>query len=121
MVMGISGRYSLTNYRVLREFKNIASLVECKLDTGRTHQIRVHFSALRHPLVGDRLYNGSSRKIKGIKNSQGEFVESFSRQALHSKQLSFFHPATNEPMNFECNLPTDMRNLVDNLEIIATP
>jgi 23S rRNA pseudouridine1911/1915/1917 synthase len=116
MVMGKSGRYSLTNYRVLREFKNIASLVECKLDTGRTHQIRVHFSTLRHPLVGDKLYSGSPRKIKGEKNSSGEFIENFPRQALHSKYLSFLHPVTSKPLHFESDLPADMQNLVDSLD-----
>ncbi|MDR2077777.1 MAG: RluA family pseudouridine synthase [Rickettsiales bacterium] len=119
MTMGNSGRYSLTNYNVVREFGNIASLVECKLDTGRTHQIRVHFSSLRHPLVGDELYNGSPRKIKGKENSYKEFIESFPRQALHSKHLSFSHPVTGKPLFFESNLPDDMQTLVDNLDRIS--
>ncbi|MDR2778594.1 MAG: RluA family pseudouridine synthase [Rickettsiales bacterium] len=121
MTMGSSGRYSMTNYRVLREFGDIASLVECKLDTGRTHQIRVHFSNLRHPLIGDKLYDGNLRKIKGEeKDSRHEFIENFPRQALHSKHLSFSHPTTGELLNFESDMPADIQSLVTNLDSLTT-
>ena len=113
-----SGRYSLTNYKTLEKFSTIASLIECKLDTGRTHQIRVHFSAHKHPLIGDQLYGGNVRKISGEKNQFKTFVENFPRQALHSKTISFIHPTTKKEMFFESNLPEDMKELLDCLRKI---
>jgi 23S rRNA pseudouridine1911/1915/1917 synthase len=116
MAMVEDGRYSLTNYRTLGEFGNIASLVECSLNTGRTHQIRVHFSSRKHPLIGDRLYGGSSRKIAGETSLAKSFVEKFPRQALHSRYLEFRHPRTAKAMSFETDLPEDLQMLVKNLE-----
>lgn len=118
MILDVSGRYSKTNYRTLEKYLDIASLLECELDTGRTHQIRVHFSAKKHPLVGDRLYGGNTRKISNkvsITQNSKEFIEKFPRQALHSKSISFLHPVSNKQMVFEIELPFDMRQLVDNL------
>lgn len=107
------GKYSCTNYSVIKEFGNIASLIDCKLDTGRTHQIRVHFSSKKHPLIGDQLYGFKGKKIKsGILENQ-EFIENFPRQALHSKTIDFYHPITKEKMHFETELPDDMKKLIN--------
>lgn len=114
-----SGRYSLTHYKTLKNFSTIASLIECKLDTGRTHQIRVHFSSNKHPLIGDQLYGGNMRKVAGIKNEFKNFVENFPRQALHSKTIAFFHPTTKKEMFFDSPLPDDMEKLIKNLELIT--
>ena len=108
-----SGKYSITNYNVIKEFSNIASLVDCKLDTGRTHQIRVHFSSKKHPLIGDQLYGFKGKKLKNNTLENQEFIENFPRQALHSKTINFFHPITNKEMYFESELPDDMKKLID--------
>jgi 23S rRNA pseudouridine1911/1915/1917 synthase len=112
MVLAKDGRYSSTSYRTLVEFGTIASLVECVLSTGRTHQIRVHFSSIKHPLVGDRLYGGYHRKILGQDSPQKKFIEEFPRQALHSRRLNFRHPRTGVSLFFEVPLPIDLENLV---------
>jgi 23S rRNA pseudouridine1911/1915/1917 synthase len=119
MVMAEDGRYSLTSYRTLAEFKSVASWVECSLSTGRTHQLRVHFSSKKHPLIGDRLYGGAARKIAGKANPYKDFVEKFPRQALHSMHLDFRHPITSRPMSFETVLPEDMEKLLGNLREIS--
>lgn len=113
-----TGRYSLTNYKTLETFGAVASLVECELDTGRTHQIRVHFSSKKHPLIGDYGYGGNLRKVAGEKNEHKLFVENFPRQALHSKYVRFIHPTTQEEMFFESGLPDDMRELVKSLRLL---
>lgn len=94
-----SGKKSITHYEVLKEFK-IYSLVKCKLETGRTHQIRVHFSAIGHSLLGDTLYGKESELIN--------------RQALHSYKISLIHPISKKELIFTCKLPEDMNKLVIN-------
>ena len=89
-----NGQIASTDYKVLAEFNNF-SVVECFLQTGRTHQIRVHMSAIGHPLLGDNLYGNSSTLIN--------------RQALHSYKVSFIHPVTKQIMSFSCDLPDDMK------------
>ena len=89
-----NGQIAITDYKVLSEYNNI-SIVECHLQTGRTHQIRVHMSAIGHPLLGDTLYGNSSDLIN--------------RQALHSYKISFIHPVTKQAMSFNCDLPDDMK------------
>ena len=106
------GKYSLTNYQTLEKFGNIASLLQCELTTGRTHQIRVHFSSKNHPLIGDQLYGGNSRKVVGGENEYKSYIDSFLRQALHSKTLRFIHPRTNKEMYFETDLPKDLDMLI---------
>ena len=93
-----SGQMSLTHYEVIKEFKDY-SLVKCILETGRTHQIRVHFSSIGHPLLGDTLYGTASKLI--------------SRQALHSYMVTFIHPITKKGQNFICPLPSDIKNLIE--------
>ncbi len=106
------GKYSLTNYQTLENFGNIASLLRCELTTGRTHQIRVHFSSKHHPLIGDQLYGGNSRKVAGGESEYKSYIDSFLRQALHSKTLRFIHPKTNKEMYFETDLPNDLDMLI---------
>lgn len=100
-----SGQPSRTIYEVVKEFQinfqndiHPLSLIKCKLETGRTHQIRVHFSHIGHPLLGDTLYSNSSDLI--------------SRQALHSYMVSFIHPVTKKEQCFTCPLPNDMKKLL---------
>lgn len=101
MAVIAKGRSALTHYRVLKDF-GIASLVECRLATGRTHQIRVHMAHIKHPVVGDQVY-GRGRTAKGAKDLQG-----FPRQALHAVKLQFIHPRTGKPMAFKSAMPKDM-------------
>lgn len=97
------GKYAVTHYKVTEVFGTIASLLECQLETGRTHQIRVHFQHINHPLIGDQTYG---RKIPGI---------DFPRQALHAWKLALVHPETGQPMQFEATLPEDMQQLIASL------
>ena len=97
------GKEARTAYRVIERYGH-AALVECRLETGRTHQIRVHFQHLRHPLVGDTTYRRGTRH--GI---------SFPRQALHAIELSLVHPTTRKPMSWSAPLPRDMKRLIDEL------
>ncbi len=94
-----NGQKSITHYEVLKTFSDY-SLVKCILETGRTHQIRVHFSAIGHPLLGDTLYGTASNLIN--------------RQALHSNKIELIHPVTKEHLSFESLLPNDMKKLVLN-------
>lgn len=89
-----SGQEAITDYVIIDEFDSF-SIVKCHLQTGRTHQIRVHMSAIGHPLLGDTLYGHTSSLIN--------------RQALHSHKISFVHPVTKQIMNFTCELPDDMK------------
>ncbi len=97
------GKPSRTTYRVLERFGR-AALVECRLDTGRTHQIRVHFQHIRHPLLGDTVYRRGTRH--GV---------SFPRQALHAAELSLLHPASQQPMTWRAPLPRDLARLIESL------
>jgi 23S rRNA pseudouridine1911/1915/1917 synthase len=97
------GKPSRTNYRVLERYGH-AALVECRLETGRTHQIRVHFQHLRYPLVGDETYQRGTRH--GI---------AFPRQALHAIELSLVHPGTGKPMTWSAPLPRDLKRLIEDL------
>jgi 23S rRNA pseudouridine1911/1915/1917 synthase len=97
------GKESRTSYRVVERF-GAAALVECRLDTGRTHQIRVHFQHIRHPLIGDTVYRRGTRH--GI---------NFPRQALHAAELSLVHPSSRETMAWSSPLPRDMKRLLDEL------
>ncbi len=91
-----------------------ASLVECRLETGRTHQIRVHMAHIGHPVIGDPDYGQAFRtKANRLPSPLGEQVSAFPRQALHARLLAFRHPATGEVMRFEAPLPKDMAALVE--------
>ena len=89
-----------------------ASLVECRLETGRTHQIRVHMAHIGHPLIGDAEYGGAFRtKANRLPDEVREIVNAFPRQALHAFLLVFEHPANGETLRFEAPLPADMEQL----------
>ena len=100
-------------------FGREACLIKCNLETGRTHQIRVHLSSKGHNLLGDKLYV-KSKKInnKDIDVQIKDFANNFSRQALHAKSLGFIHPRTKEKMFFETDIPADMSHLIDLLRKI---
>ena len=113
-------RHAVTRYTVLEHFEPrpdntaTASLVECRLETGRTHQIRVHMAHINHPVVGDRDYGLAYRtKANRLPEPLGTMTKDFPRQALHAKLLAFSHPATGETMRFEAEMPQDMQDLVD--------
>ncbi len=100
------GRDALTLYQVLEEYAHHAVL-QVQLKTGRTHQIRVHLKHIHHPVVGDPMYGLVSGKNMGM-----------ARQALHAKRLDFLHPLTGKPMEFESDLPEDMRALIEKLQVM---
>jgi 23S rRNA pseudouridine1911/1915/1917 synthase len=112
-----TGKTAITHYRTMKIFPQYnMTLVECRLETGRTHQIRVHMSHKGHSIVGDQLYGNNSRKsYKYLDEAKNHLVDSFKRQALHSFYISFIHPATHERLEFHVDLPEDFKNLVDNL------
>jgi 23S rRNA pseudouridine1911/1915/1917 synthase len=104
------GKPALTHYRVERAFAGIAALVECRLATGRTHQIRVHFAHIGHPLIGDPVYG---RRGGG---PAGHGIAGLARQALHAKRLAFDHPAGLGRLEFDSPLPADLHALFTDLE-----
>lgn len=109
------GRTAETVFKVIKRLAIDLTLVDIKLNTGRTHQIRVHFSHLGHPLVGDDLYGGS-KTIKRLKNNKlQDIVKLFPRPALHAYRLSFEHPATKKRMEFAASVPPDLENLLKDL------
>jgi 23S rRNA pseudouridine1911/1915/1917 synthase len=116
-VVSHGGKAALTRYRVIRAYGVAVALAECRLATGRTHQIRVHMSARGHPIVGDPLY---LRRIPAISRALSEPVRrallDFPRQALHAASLGFAHPRTGEALRFETPPPPDMSALVGLLE-----
>jgi len=113
---GDQGRHAVTHWKVLERFHYV-SLVECRLETGRTHQIRVHFNYIRHPLFSDETYGGRAI-LKGTTFSRyRQFVENcfriLPRQALHARTLGFIHPTTGKSMSFESALPEDMATVLE--------
>lgn len=102
---------AVTHYRVIEKFRAFTHL-RLKLDTGRTHQIRVHMSHIKHPLVGDITYGGRPRLPKGASEAFIASLRGFNRQALHAIQLSFHHPESEELMTFNAPLPDDFQNLL---------
>jgi 23S rRNA pseudouridine1911/1915/1917 synthase len=105
------GRAAVTHYRVRERFRTM-TLVECRLETGRTHQIRVHMAHVRHPLVGDTQYGGLLKLPKGASDELVAALRGFRRQALHAERLEFVHPGTGKMVAFEAPLPPDMLALV---------
>ena len=103
------GKHAVTHYATLERF-GLAALVECRLETGRTHQVRVHMTSLGNPLLGDPAYGRTPTKLKPLLAEH-----KFERQALHAKVLGFVHPVTGEPLRFESPLPADMAGLLVDL------
>jgi 23S rRNA pseudouridine1911/1915/1917 synthase len=106
----------VTRYRVERAFEEHVALIECRLLTGRTHQIRVHLAHIGHPLVGDPVYGTRAGRAVARSGTQGAGIAAFPRQALHAGILGFSHPATGERLRFASPLPADMAGLLANLE-----
>jgi 23S rRNA pseudouridine1911/1915/1917 synthase len=104
------GKRAVTHYRTLEPLRD-AALVECRLETGRTHQVRVHMASLGHALLGDPVY-GRAGKHKALLDGQA-----FARQALHAARLGFIHPICGKPMSFESALPGDMQELLAALHV----
>lgn len=114
MAVVASGKEAISHYRVLEKFRT-HTLVQVKLETGRTHQIRVHLAHLNYPILGDKLYGGRLRLPKSAGPTLLQLIQTFPRQALHAKQLGLIHPFTQEKMQWESPLPEDMQNLLDTL------
>jgi 23S rRNA pseudouridine1911/1915/1917 synthase len=112
------GKHAVTHYEVLEEFE-FASLVKLNLETGRTHQIRVHLNSVNHPVFGDPVYGGRQLVYGGelpkLKNRIQNLFEIIKRQALHAKTLGFIHPHSKEKMRFDSELPVDMKELLEKL------
>ncbi len=103
------GKHAITHYKTLEKLDG-AALIECRLETGRTHQVRVHCASIGHALLGDPLYGRTPKALRTVLERTG-----FARQALHAAELGFLHPATGEGLRFTSPLPSDMRELIDEL------
>ncbi|MDJ0740698.1 MAG: 23S rRNA pseudouridine(1911/1915/1917) synthase RluD [Gammaproteobacteria bacterium] len=114
MAVNPTGKPSVTHFRVLEHFRG-HTLLKVILDTGRTHQIRVHMAHLRHPVLGDPLYGGRLRLPAGASEGLKTVLRGFHRQALHAKRLELEHPVSRRPLRFSCPIPADMRALIDAL------
>ena len=114
MAVREDGRDAVTHYR-LRERFRAHTLLECRLETGRTHQIRVHMQHFKHPIVGDPLYGGPLKLPKGASDSLVEALRGFKRQALHAETLEFVHPVSGEPVRCTAPVPADMLQLIAEL------
>jgi 23S rRNA pseudouridine1911/1915/1917 synthase len=110
------GKQAITNYKTIEIFENdkspILSLVECKLETGRTHQIRVHMNYMGNSIVGDDKYKKKYKKIKNIDLGLENLISKLSRQFLHAKTLGFIHPSSKKEMIFSSVLPKELNNLL---------
>ncbi|WP_353280385.1 RluA family pseudouridine synthase [Wolbachia endosymbiont (group B) of Silvanus unidentatus] len=112
-----TGKLAITHYSVKKVIGQ-ASLVKCTLETGRTHQIRVHMSHIGHSVVGDQVYGkNSSKSAKYAKNS--DFIRNFNRQALHAHTLGLYHPKSKEYMEFASDLPQDIKTLISEFDNIS--
>ncbi|WP_205743141.1 23S rRNA pseudouridine(1911/1915/1917) synthase RluD [Halioglobus maricola] len=114
-VLAAGGKPAITHYRVAKRFGHHTSIA-VNLETGRTHQIRVHMAHRHYPLVGDPTYGGRPRIPKGASEELVQALRGFPRQALHARALGLFHPETGEEVNFDCPLPEDMKGLLATLE-----
>jgi 23S rRNA pseudouridine1911/1915/1917 synthase len=111
MAVVSTGKPAVTHYRLVERFA-AHTHIRCKLESGRTHQIRVHMAHVRHPLVGDPAYGGRLRLPKGTTDELREELARFQRQALHARQLTLEHPETGEILSWETPLPEDMVELI---------
>ena len=101
------GKHAVTHFETLQRLDH-AALIECRLETGRTHQVRVHCASIGHALLGDPVYGRPPKALKGLLDELG-----FARQALHAARLGFNHPISGETLDFRAELPADMRELID--------
>jgi 23S rRNA pseudouridine1911/1915/1917 synthase len=114
MAVNENGKEAITHYRVLEKYRHHTRLT-IKLETGRTHQIRVHLLHIHHPIVGDTTYSMRSKLRKNMGLHLKETIQTFKRQALHAYRLTIIHPKTQEPMQFDAPLPDDMQLLINAL------
>ena len=108
------GKHAVTHYETIENYNNSASLIKCNLETGRTHQIRVHLSSIGCHLIGDDLYKGKKSTLRLPEDARNE-VLNFNRQALHAYSLGFIHPITKQYMEFRSDFPDDMNELINTL------
>ena len=111
MAVTPTGKDSITHFTILERYRG-HTRIRCKLETGRTHQIRVHMQHLRAPLVGDQLYNPRLKLPKGITEELATKLRQFNHQALHAYKLEFTHPVTQETVKFKCKPPKDFQELI---------
>ncbi|MFQ5864439.1 MAG: RluA family pseudouridine synthase [bacterium] len=120
MTVQNEGKLAITNYEVLEEMP-LFSYIKLNLETGRTHQIRVHMSYIAHPVFGDMTYGGRNRQLGALSNLQRQFaielLQMMKRQALHAKTIGFIHPIKNEFMRFDSELPEDMQLLLERVRM----
>lgn len=115
-ILANGGKSAITHYKTLKLCGKTASLIQCNLETGRTHQIRVHMASLGCNLIGDKVYEKARKShVSGVEAELKEFINNFSRQALHARSLGFVHPRTNKFMQFSSDLPDDLQNLYERL------
>ena len=118
-----NGKHAITRFKIIEKynFKNkiVACLIECWLETGRTHQIRVHMDALSHGIVGDPVYRSGKKTDTNLLKTLGDEFINFKRQALHARNLSFIHPITSEFKNFDITLPNDFIKLKDSFSKLS--
>ncbi len=114
MAISEKGKPACTHYKVVEKFKR-HTWVEAKLETGRTHQIRVHFSAKKYPLIGDAVYAPRVQRVANVPQELNECLCSFPRQALHAFELAFEHPVTNQLVKWNSDMPDDMNGLLNTL------
>ena len=116
MIIHPDGKHAVTHYHVLEEHA-MTSYLKLNLETGRTHQIRVHLASLGHPVFSDATYGGRGKQLAGLNKARSQFVtkllREFRRQMLHAKTLAFAHPATGEFMEFDSPIPQDMERLLE--------
>ena len=124
VVRGPAGKPARTHWRVRERF-GLACLLECRLETGRTHQIRVHLQAIRHPVVGDPVYGGRVKKQLSLRQSERSLADALlrllRRQALHAAELEFVHPVTGEELRFRSEPPPDLQEALERLRAFAAP
>ncbi|HTM63646.1 MAG TPA: 23S rRNA pseudouridine(1911/1915/1917) synthase RluD [Gammaproteobacteria bacterium] len=109
-----TGKPAITHYRIMEKYRGLTRL-KVKLETGRTHQIRVHMSHIRHPIAGDVQYGGRVQLVKGMSEELIQCLRQFKRQALHAFAVGFTHPVSGEWMDFEAEIPEDMQELISAL------
>ena len=114
-VLTLGGKEAITHYRLLKRFQHHTH-IRCMLETGRTHQIRVHMAHINHALLGDTLYAGRPRIPRGASEELINMLRGFGRQALHARRLSLQHPVSGETVGWEVPIPEDMQALLALLE-----
>lgn len=114
MAVTNNGKIATTHYRIIKKYEHYTHL-HVQLETGRTHQIRVHMSHIKHPIVGDPVYGNNKSIRKGVDSSLRDFILNFNRQALHAFSLELTHPVSKQKMNFSAELPDDIKALIDAL------